>query len=368
MKKYDYLIVGAGLFGAVFAYEATKRGKQCLVVDKRSHLGGNIFCENINGINVHKYGAHIFHTSDKTLWNYINQFAEFNNYINSPLANYLGEIYNLPFNMNTFYQLWKVKTPEEARLTIEDQIAHLSIDKPKNLEEQALKLVGTDIYEKLIKGYTEKQWGMPCSELPPFIIRRLPVRFTFNNNYFNDTYQGIPKGGYNKIVEKMLEGIDFQIDTDFLKNRDELSAKAKKIVYTGSIDDYFDFCFGDLEYRSLNFEHTELEIPNFQGNAVVNYTHNSIPYTRVIEHKHFEFGEQETTVITHEFPSEWTHGMERYYPINDEKNNSLYLKYKELASNLSSVIFGGRLAEYKYYDMHQIVASALATVKKEFDV
>ena len=368
MKKYDYLIVGAGLFGAVFAYEATKRGKQCLVVDKRSHLGGNIFCENINGINVHKYGAHIFHTSDKTIWNYINQFAEFNNYINSPLANYLGEIYNLPFNMNTFYQLWKVKTPEEARQAIEDQIAHLSIDKPKNLEEQALKLVGTDIYEKLIKGYTEKQWGMPCSELPPFIIRRLPVRFTFNNNYFNDTYQGIPKGGYNKIVEKMLEGIDFQIDTDFLKNRDELSAKAKKIVYTGSIDDYFDFCFGDLEYRSLNFEHTELEMPNFQGNAVVNYTHNSIPYTRVIEHKHFEFGEQETTVITHEFPSEWTHGMERYYPINDEKNNSLYLKYKELASNLPSVIFGGRLAEYKYYDMHQIVASALATVKKEFDI
>ncbi|MFZ4454775.1 MAG: UDP-galactopyranose mutase [Bacteroidales bacterium] len=367
MKEYDYLIVGSGPFGAVFAHEATKKGKRCLVVDKRSHLGGNIYCENRNGINIHSYGAHIFHTSDKTVWNYVNQFAEFNNYINSPLAIFEDELYNLPFNMNTFYQLWKVKTPEEAKQKIEDQIAHLNIETPKNLEEQALKLVGTDIYQKLIKGYTEKQWGMSCVDLPPFIIRRLPVRFTYNNNYFNDIYQGIPKGGYNVIIDKLLDGVECLLDTDFLANREELSAKVNKIVFTGSIDEFFDSCYGSLEYRSLLFEQTELDIPNFQGNAVVNYTESSVPFTRIVEHKHFEFGVQESTIITHEYSVDWKPGMDRYYPINEEKNNALYRKYQKLADTVPNVLFGGRLAEYKYYDMHQVIASALSAVKKEFE-
>lgn len=356
---YDYLIVGAGLFGSVFAHEVTKRGHSCLVIDKRSHLGGNVYCSNYDGIHVHEYGAHIFHTSDKRIWDYMQQFAPFNNYINSPIANYKGVFYNLPFNMNTFYQLWKVKTPQEARQKIAEQIADLNIEKPENLEEQALKLVGRDIYEKLIKEYTQKQWGKPCTQLPPFIIKRLPVRFTFNNNYFNDTYQGIPIGGYNKIIEKLLAGIDVRTNTDYLSDRLELNALAKKVVYTGSIDEYFDYQLGELEYRALRFEHEKLNIPNHQGNAVINYTDFETPYTRTIEHKHFEFGTQEHTVITKEYPLMWQKGMERYYPINDNKNNSIYEKYKEHARTMPNVIFGGRLAEYKYYDMNQIVEKAL---------
>ncbi len=363
---YDYLIVGAGLFGAVFAHEAKRRGKKCLVVDKRSHIGGNVYCENIEGINVHKYGAHIFHTSDKKNWDYVNQFAEFNNYINSPLANYKGEIYNLPFNMNTFHRLWGVTKPEEARLIIEDQIAHLDIHEPKNLEEQALKLVGTDIYEKLIKGYTEKQWGKSCKELPAFIIKRLPVRFTYNNNYFNDRYQGIPIGGYNVIVSRLLNGVECILNTDFLENRAELSAKARKIIYTGSIDEFFGCQFGVLEYRSLLFEDEIFPVNNFQGNAVVNYTDYAVPYTRIIEHKHFEFGEQPITVVTKEYSKKWQSGLERYYPVNDVCNSLMYAKYQSLANEQKNVIFGGRLAEYKYYDMHMIIESALNAIQKEF--
>lgn len=362
---YDYLIVGAGLFGAVFAHEMKKIGKKCIVIDKRTHIGGNVFCEQIEGINVHKYGAHIFHTNDQAIWNYVNSFVEFNRYTNSPLANYKGDIYNLPFNMNTFYQLWKVKSPEEAREKIESQVQQLNITNPQNLEEQALSLVGIDIYEKLIKGYTEKQWGRRATELPSFIIKRLPIRYTYDNNYFMDRYQGIPIGGYNKLIDGLLGGIDIKVNVDFFKNRQALSNQAKKVVFTGKIDEFFDYKYGYLEYRSLRFENALLEINNFQGNAVINYTEREVPYTRIIEHKHFEFGNQPATVITKEYPEEMTYGKEPYYPINDAKNTKAYEKYKELSKGLSNVIFGGRLAEYKYYDMHQVIGSALKKVKQE---
>lgn len=365
MKKYDYLIVGAGIFGSIFAYEAKKRGKSCLVIDKRNHIGGNIYCENVEGINVHKYGAHIFHTSNKEVWDYINQFVDFNRYTNSPVANYKGELYNLPFNMNTFYGLWKVKTPEEAKAKIEEQVREANIENPKNLEEQAIKLVGKDIYEKLIKGYTEKQWGQRATELPSFIIKRLPVRFTFDNNYFNDMYQGIPIGGYNKFIESLLDGIEVKLNTDFFENREELSAMAEKIVFTGMIDEFYNYKFGTLEYRSLRFEHELLEMENYQGNAVVNYTEYEIPYTRIIEHKHFEYGTSEKTVITKEYPATWKKGDEPYYPVNNEKNNEIYKKYRELADKENNVIFGGRLAEYKYYDMHHVIENALKVVKEK---
>lgn len=367
MKKYDYLVVGAGLFGSIFAYEANKRGKMCLVIDKRNHIGGNIYCENIEDINVHKYGAHIFHTSNKKVWDYVNSFVEFNRYTNCPVANYKGELYNLPFNMNTFYQLWKVKTPKEAIDKIDEQVKAANIQDPKNLEEQAIKLVGQDIYEKLIKGYTEKQWGKKATDLPSFIIKRLPVRLTFDNNYFNDTYQGIPIGGYNKIIEKMLGGIEVRLNTDFFKNREEFEQIADKIVFTGMIDEFYDYKFGTLEYRSLRFEHEILNEENHQGNAVVNYTEYDIPYTRVIEHKHFEYGSQPKTVITREYPATWNKGDEPYYPINDDKNNEIYSKYKRLADKEENVIFGGRLAQYKYYDMHHVIEQALNCVKKEFE-
>ncbi|MGV3150607.1 UDP-galactopyranose mutase [Sarcina ventriculi] len=368
MKKYDYLIVGSGIFGSIFAHEANKRGKKCLVIDKRNHIGGNIFCEDIEGINVHKYGAHIFHTSNKEVWDYINSFVEFNRYTNSPVANYKGELYNLPFNMNTFYQLWKVKTPKEAKEKIEEQVKEANIQEPKNLEEQAIKLVGKDIYEKLIRGYTEKQWGQRATELPSFIIKRLPVRFTFDNNYFNDKYQGIPIGGYNVFIEKLLEGIDVKLNTDFFKNREELENLADRIVFTGMIDEFYDYRFGTLEYRSLRFQHEILNEENYQGNAVVNYTEYEIPYTRVIEHKHFEDGKQDKTVITKEYPASWKKGEEPYYPINNERNNLMYEKYKELADKEKNIIFGGRLAEYKYYDMHHVIERALDIVNKEFNI
>ncbi|MDQ1000804.1 UDP-galactopyranose mutase [Neobacillus niacini] len=363
---YDYLIVGAGLFGSVFAHEATKRGKKCLVIDKRSHIGGNIYCENTEGINVHKYGAHIFHTNNKKIWDYVNNFVEFNRYTNSPVANYKGEIYNMPFNMNTFNKLWGVITPQEAKDKIEEQKKEAGITEPQNLEEQAISLIGTDIYEKLVKGYTEKQWGRSAKDLPAFIIKRLPVRFTYDNNYFNDRYQGIPIGGYNKIIEKMLEGSDIRLEIDFFENREELEALAKKTLFTGMIDQYYNYKYGVLEYRSLQFETTIVNTENYQGNAVVNYTDRETPYTRVIEHKHFEFGTQEKTVITKEYPTEWKSGDEPYYPINDQRNNELYNKYKELADEEKNVIFGGRLATYKYYDMHQVIGAALTTVEKEF--
>ena len=365
MKKYDYLIVGAGLFGSVFANEAKKKGKKCLVIDKRNHTGGNIYCEEIEGINVHKYGAHIFHTNNKEVWNYINELVEFNRYTNSPVANYKGELYNLPFNMNTFYSLWKVKTPDEAMKKIEEQKREANIKEPKNLEEQAISLVGKDIYEKLIKGYTEKQWGKKATELPAFIIKRLPVRFTFDNNYFNDKYQGVPIGGYNKITEKLLEGIDVKLSVDFFKERDELEKLADKIVFTGMIDEFYNYKFGTLEYRSLKFHNEILNEKNYQGNAVINYTEYEIPYTRIIEHKHFEYGNQDKTIITKEYPATWNRGDEPYYPINNEKNNNIYLKYKELADKEENIIFGGRLAEYKYYDMHNVIESALICAKNE---
>ncbi|MBN1469909.1 MAG: UDP-galactopyranose mutase [Fusobacteriaceae bacterium] len=365
MKKYDYLIVGAGLFGSIFAYEAKKRGKKCLIIDKRDHIGGNIYCEKIEEINVHKYGAHIFHTSDKNIWNYINQFAEFNNYINSPIANYRGEIYNLPFNMNTFNKLWGVITPKEAKNKIENQIKELNINKPKNLEEQAISLVGTDIYKKLIKGYTEKQWGKDCKDLPSFIINRLPVRFTYDNNYFNDKYQGIPIGGYNVIIDKLLEGIEVRLNENYFENREILDSLAEKIVFTGMIDEFYDYKFGELEYRSLKFETEVLNCENYQGNAVVNYTERDVPYTRIIEHKHFEFGNQEKTIITKEYPIKWEKGDEPYYPINNDLNNELFKKYKELSNQEKNIIFGGRLADYKYYDMHHVIYHALETIKKE---
>ena len=368
--KYDYLVVGAGLFGAVFAHEAKKYGKNVLVIDKREHIGGNIYSEEIEGIQVHQYGAHIFHTSDKAVWDYMNQFATFNRYTNAPVARYKNEVYNLPFNMNTFQKMWGVFTPEEAKAKIQEQIEEAGIVEPKNLEEQAISLVGQDIYEKLVKGYTQKQWGKCATELPAFIIKRLPVRFVYDNNYFNDTYQGIPIGGYTGIIEKMLEGIEVRLNTDFLKDRNELENIADKIVYTGMIDEYYDYCFGELEYRSLAFETEILEMENYQGNAVVNYTEYEIPYTRIIEHKHFEFqcqnGTQNPkTVITREYPRVWSRGDEPYYPMNDEKNNAVYTQYKEKAQEEERVIFGGRLGMYQYFDMHQIVNEALKCAKKE---
>lgn len=366
MKKYDYLVVGAGLWGCVFAHEATKRGKKCLVVDRRNHTGGNTYCESVEDINVHTYGAHIFHTNDKDIWEYVNSFVEFNRYTNSPVANYKGELYNLPFNMNTFYQLWGVKTPQEAKDKIAEQVKEAGITDPQNLEEQAISLVGTDMYQKLIKAYTEKQWGRKATELPAFIIKRLPVRFTFDNNYFNDRYQGIPIGGYNKLTEGLLEGIEVQLDVDFTDKKAELSALADTIVYTGKIDEYFDFRFGALEYRSLRFDHEVLDTDNYQGNAVVNYTDTETPFTRIIEHKHFEFGTQPKTVITREYPQEWATGAEPYYPINDAKNDGLFRQYKALAEQEENVIFGGRLAEYRYYDMHQVIGSALKKVRVHF--
>lgn len=368
MAQYDYLIVGAGLFGAIFACEMTKKGKKCLVIDKREHIGGNIYTEEIEGINVHKYGAHIFHTSNKEVWDYMNSFAEFNRYTNSPVARYKDELYNLPFNMNTFHALWGVKTPEEAKAMIEKQKREAALPEgkePANMTEQAISLVGKDIYEKLVKGYTEKQWGRRAEELPPFIIKRLPVRFTYDNNYFNDSYQGIPIGGYTKIIEKMLDGIEVRLGCDFIEHRAEYSEIADKIIYTGMVDEYFEYCYGELEYRSLRFETEVLDENNYQGNAVVNYTEYEVPYTRIIEHKHFEFGQQERTVITREYPATWSKGDDPYYPMNDEKNNELYAKYKEKAETEGNVVFGGRLGEYKYYDMHQVVANALDAVKKE---
>lgn len=362
--KYDYLIVGAGLFGAVFANEARKNGKTCLVIEKRNHIAGNIYTENVHGINVHKYGAHIFHTSNKNVWEYINQFAEFNNYINSPIAKYKDELYNLPFNMNTFSKMWNITTPQEAHDAILKQIAKLHITEPHNLEEQALSLVGTDVYEKLIKGYTEKQWGRDCKDLPPFIIKRLPLRFTYDNNYFNDRYQGIPIGGYTQIIEKMLEGVEVRLSTDYLLDKDAYNNLADKIIYTGMIDQYYDYRLGVLEYRSVRFETEELPVENYQGNAVVNYTDREVPYTRIIEHKHFEFGKQPTTIISREYSSEWKKGDEPYYPVNNEKNNMLYQRYQELAAKENKVIFGGRLGAYQYYDMDKVVAAALEMCKE----
>lgn len=367
---YDYLIVGAGLFGAVFAHEAHKAGKKVVVIDKRAHVAGNIYTEEVDKIQVHRYGAHIFHTSNKEVWDYVQQFAEFNRYTNSPVARYKDELYNMPFNMNTFSKMWGVVTPAEAREKIEEQIREAGITEPRNLEEQAISLVGRDIYEKLVKGYTEKQWGRRATELPAFIIKRLPVRFVYDNNYFNDKYQGIPVGGYTQIVEKLLEGIEVRLNTDYFIHREELCPQADKVVFTGMIDEYFGYCYGELEYRSLRFETEELDCENYQGNAVVNYTEYEVPYTRIIEHKHFEFGCQSgqsnpKTVITKEYPAEWKKGDEPYYPMNDEKNNLLYGRYKELAEREKNVIFGGRLGMYKYFDMHHVVAEALARVKEE---
>ena len=365
MNKYDYLIVGAGLYGAVFAYEMTKKGKKCLVIDKRNHIAGNIYCENVDGINVHKYGAHIFHTSNKEIWDYMNQFTQFNHYINSPVAIYKDELYNLPFNMNTFSKMWNIKTPKEAQDKIKEQIAQLNITEPKNLEEQALSLVGRDVYEKLVKGYTEKQWGRDCKELPAFIIKRLPLRFTYDNNYFNDFYQGIPMGGYTKIVEKMLEGSDVLLNTDYFEFRKENKDIAKTTIYTGQIDKYFDYQYGILEYRSVRFETEKLDTENYQGNAVVNYTDREVPYTRIIEHKHFEFGKQSVTIISREYSREWEVGIEPYYPVNNEKNEQIANKYRQLAKEEKNVIFGGRLGEYKYYDMDKVVLAALEKVKTQ---
>lgn len=365
MKHYDYLLVGSGLYAAVFAWMARKNGKTCLAVEKRSHIGGNIYCEEIEGIRVHKYGAHIFHTSNREVWDFVNQFTEFNRYTNSPVANYKGEMYNMPFNMNTFSKMWGISTPAEAKKKIDEQRKAVS-GEPKNLEEQAISLVGTDIYQKLVKGYTEKQWGRSCKDLPAFIIRRLPVRFTYDNNYFNDAYQGIPVEGYNALIEKMFEGCEIRTGVDYLEQKEELDALAETVVYTGMIDAYFDHCYGNLEYRSLRFETQVLDTDNFQGVAVVNYTDRETPYTRVIEHKHFEFGTQEKTVVTREYPTDWKPGMESYYPVNDEKNQALYSRYAELAAKEKKVIFGGRLAEYKYYDMDKVIESALTRAKEEF--
>ncbi|MCH5153308.1 MAG: UDP-galactopyranose mutase [Clostridiales bacterium] len=364
---YDYLIVGAGLYGCVFAHEATAHGKKCLVIDRRDHIGGNIYTQSVNGINVHKYGAHIFHTSDTGVWNYINQFCEFNNYINSPVARYRNELYNLPFNMNTFTKLWQdVVTPDDAKKRIEEQKSELHGKIPSNLEEQAISLVGRDVYEKLVKGYTEKQWGRSCDSLPAFIIKRLPLRFTFDNNYFNDRYQGIPVGGYTQIAEKMLDGCDVRLNFDFNQIKNSWQTLAKRLVYTGAIDEYFDFCLGRLEYRTVHFETEVLNCENYQGNAVVNYTEREIPYTRIIEHKHFEGAVSPVTVISKEYPVEWTPDLEPYYPINDDKNEKLLAKYKQLAVE-KNVLFGGRLGDYKYYDMDKVIAKALNDIKKEFE-
>ena len=366
-KKYDYLIVGSGLFGAVFAYEAKKRGKECLVIERRDHIAGNIYCENVHGINVHKYGAHIFHTSNRAVWDYINQFAEFNNYINSPVAIYKDELYNLPFNMNTFSKMWGIKTPAEAQAIIEKQKAEYNITEPKNLEEQALSLIGKDVYEKLIKGYPEKQWGRSCTELPAFIIKRLPVRYTYDNNYFNDRWQGIPIGGYTKIIEKMLEGIDVLTSTSFEDYKAAHDISDMRIVYTGNIDEYFGYKYGALQYRTVRFETEYMpDVDNYQGNAVVNYTEREVPYTRVIEHRHFEKCDAKGTVVSKEFSSEWSVGIEPYYPINNDENNALYQKYEQLASQEKNVIFGGRLGKYKYYDMDKVIEAALQAVSEEF--
>ena len=366
MSHYDYLIVGAGLYGAVCAREAAKAGKRVLVIDKRPHIAGNVHTQEVEGINVHVYGAHIFHTNNKTVWDYVNQFAEFNRFTNSPVANFRGELYSLPFNMYTFNKMWGVVTPREAAAKIEEQKRAAGITEPKNLEEQAISLVGTDIYEKLIKGYTEKQWGRPCTELPAFIIKRLPVRFTFDNNYFNASYQGIPMGGYTKMVEKMLEGIEVRLNVDYFDHKDELDALADRIIYTGPIDAYFGYRLGNLQYRSVRFETEVLDMPNFQGNAAVNYTDRETPFTRIIEHKWFEFGDQPKTVISRDYSSEWKPGDEPYYPVNDERNGALYQEYKKLADAEEKVIFGGRLGEYKYYDMDAVIASALDKCRELF--
>lgn len=366
MKKYDYVLVGAGLYSGVIAYLAGQAGKNCLVLERRDHTGGNIYCEEIEGIHVHKYGAHIFHTSNKEVWQFVNSLAEFNRYTNSPIANYKGEIYNMPFNMNTFSKMWGIRTPEEAKTIIEEQRKAVP-GEPKNLEEQAIKLVGKDIYEKLVKGYTEKQWGRDCSELPSFIIKRLPVRFTYDNNYFNDLYQGIPMGGYNVIIDKMLDGVEVELGTDYLANKDKYENIADKIIFTGPIDEFYDYCFGPLEYRSVRFETEELPVENYQGNAVINYTDAETPYTRIIEHKHFEFGTQPTTVISKEYSAEWKVGDEPYYPVNNDKNAALYQKYLDKSKEENKVIFGGRLGEYKYYDMDKVIESALNFVEKELD-
>ena len=369
--KYDYLIVGAGLFGATFAYFARKQGKRCLVIDKRPHTGGNIYCEQTEGINVHKYGAHIFHTQNEKVWQFVNSLVKFNRYTNSPVANYKGKLYNLPFNMNTFYQMWGTITPQEAKNKIEEQrqealnkMKQEGVEEPRNLEEQAQLLIGKDIYNALIKGYTEKQWGRKCNELPPFIIKRLPVRFVYDNNYFNDTYQGVPIGGYNQLINALLLDVEVRINTDYFANKNAFNAMANKVVFTGKIDEYYDYCFGQLDYRTVRFEHEIHEIANYQGNAVVNYTEREIPFTRVIEHKHFEYFGAEVeknpkTVISKEYSTEWKTGMEPYYPVNDDKNNALYLRYKALADKETDVIFGGRLAEYKYYDMAPIIEKVM---------
>ena len=371
MKQYDYLVVGSGLFGATFAYIKKKEGKKCLVIDKRSHLGGNIYTENVDGINVHKYGPHTFHTSNKEIWDFVNSIVEFNHFITTTVANYKGTIYNLPFNMNTFSKMWGVTTPEEARTKIEEQkqeailsMKKAGVEEPRNLEEQAQLLIGKDIYEKLIKGYTEKQWGRKCTELPPFIIKRLPVRFVYNNNYFNDIYQGVPIGGYTKLIEGLLEGIDTYVDSDYFQKREYWNGIAEKIVFTGPIDGYFNYCYGKLEYRTVRFVEETIEIPNFQGNAVVNYTEIDVPYTRIIEHKHYEyFGDDvynlPKTIISKEYSTEWKEGMEPYYPVNNQKNNALYQKYRMLADKEKSVLFGGRLAEYRYYDMAPVMERAI---------
>lgn len=370
--RYDYLIVGAGLFGAVFAHEMSGLGRSCLVIDKREHIAGNIYTKDVAGIQVHKYGAHIFHTSDKRIWDYVRQFAEFNHYINSPVAVYGDELYNLPFNMNTFNKLWGVKTPAEAKARIAEQIAGLGLEEPRNLEEQALSLVGPDVYSKLIKGYTEKQWGRDCKDLPSFIIKRLPLRFVYDNNYFTDPYQGIPGGGYTGIVEKLLEGVPVKLGISYREFLERNAAKGEgadsfgKVLYTGMVDEYFDYCFGELQYRSLRFEEELLAgCENYQGNAVVNYTEREVPYTRIIEHKHFEFGTQPDTVITREYPAEWKRGDEPYYPVNDERNNALYDRYAELAAREKNVLFGGRLGQYRYYDMDKVIAAALDMVAAE---
>lgn len=360
---YDYLIVGAGLYGAVFARELTNRGKRCLVIDRRDHIAGNVYTENVSGIQVHRYGAHIFHTSDREVWDYVNQFAEFNNYINSPIAVYHDELYNLPFNMNTFSKMWGIRTPAEARAKIAEQVAALNITQPRNLEEQALSLVGTDVYTKLVKEYTEKQWGRDCRELPAFIIKRLPCRFTYDNNYFNDRYQGIPIGGYTAMVEKMLSGVEVRLNTDYFDLIRQEPNIARRIVYTGCIDEFFGYRLGALSYRSVRFETEELEMPDYQGNAVVNYTSHEQPYTRIIEHKHFEFGTQPTTVISREYSAEWKPGMEPYYPVNDAENGALYAEYRKLADETGNVIFGGRLGQYRYYDMDKVIRAALDDLK-----
>lgn len=365
MKQYDYVIVGSGLFAGVWAYLANKQGKKCLVIEKRDHLGGNIYCEDVEGIHVHKYGAHIFHTSNREVWDFVNSLAEFNRYTNSPVANYKGEMYNMPFNMNTFSKMWGISTPQEAKDIIASQRSSIT-GEPKNLEEQAISLVGVDIYQKLVKGYTEKQWGRDCKELPAFIIKRLPVRYTYDNNYFNDLYQGIPIGGYNVIIDKLFEGCDVETGVDYLENREKYDALGDCIVYTGTIDSYYGYQYGKLEYRSLRFESEILDEENYQGVAVVNYTDRETPYTRIIEHKHFEFGTQPKTVITREYPVTWQEGMEPYYPVNDEKNQALYQKYAKLAEKEENVIFGGRLGEYKYYDMDKVIASAMVRAKEIF--